>query len=187
MDNLFQELHENQSTFTNDPDAPAFASWKETFSAEKHTDEIASLLDRFPALRSKMDTLVPDKVSYSDFWTRYLYRKSSLDAEETKRKHLFESNVDENEFDWGDDDGDEELSGQHISLRKRQNEGQLSSETAKASVRGQSEAAPRNSSTSESSTSFDIVSQSSAIVPVLDKVCSSTDFAKHLGQSIYRR
>jgi hypothetical protein len=115
-----------------------------------------------------MDGLVPEIVSYSDFWTRCLYHKSNLDTEEAKRKQLFDSNVDENEFDWGDDD--EELNQQHSDHREAHNEGKLSCETVKADTRGQSEAAPRNSSTSESSNSFDIVSQSSAVPPILDKV-----------------
>jgi hypothetical protein len=167
-DRLFQELHGNPDIFINDPPEAAFASWKTTFSAEKHTDEIASLLDRFPSLRSTMDSLVPETVSYSDFWTRCLYHKTNLDSEEAKRKQLLESNVDENEFDWGDDD--EELNQQHSDKREAHNEGKSSCETVKADTRGQNEAAPRNSSTSESSNSFDIVSQSSAVPPMLDKV-----------------
>ena len=130
---------------------------------------------------------MPEKVSYSDFWTRYFYHKSSLDVEEAKRKQLFESNVDENEFDWGDEEGDEELTEQHTGRREVQNEGKSSCETVKAGARGQSEAAPRNSSTSESSNSFDIVSQSSALPPMLDKVHYSKDSTEYSGQSIYRR
>jgi len=184
---LFQKLHENHDTFINDPHESAFASWKQTFSAEKHTTEIASLLDQFPALRSQMDSLVPEKVSYGHFWTRYFYHKSSLDAEEAKRKQLFESNLDENEFDWGDDEGNEEIDEKYTGQRAVRNEGKSSGETLKTGVRGQSEAAPRNSSTSESSNSFDIVSQTSAVPPMLDKVQCCKDSTKNSGQSIYRR
>jgi hypothetical protein len=123
-----------------------------------------------------MDSLVPQTVSYKDFWMRYLYRKSKIDADEAKRKQLFESNDDENEFDWdGDDEADEMENNDDKSPREPfPHEGKTSTETVKSKQpKGaqQSEPAPRNSSTSESSTSFDIVSQSSAIPPLtMDKV-----------------
>ena len=173
---MLHDLHTNSDLLLGNPDAskdPSFASWQSEFSADHHTDEIASLLDRYPELRSEMDSLVPESVSYKDFWMRYLYRKSKIDADEVKRKQLFESNEDENEFDWDGDDEAEEM--EHNDDREAfPHEEKASTESVKSKQpkpAQQSEPAPRNSSTSESSTSFDIISQSSAIPPLtMDKV-----------------
>ena len=173
------ELHTNPNILLQNPDAskdPEFSTWQNKFSAEPYTDEIASLLDRYPELRSEMDSLVPEKVSYKDFWMRYLYQKSKIDTDEARRKQLFESNHDENDFDWdGDDEADDTQHGvNHTRPTAFNREGETSTEKVKprGSTTGpQTEPAPRKSSTSESSASFDIVSQSSAIPPVtMEKV-----------------
>jgi hypothetical protein len=116
-----------------------------------------------------MDSLVPERVSYQDFWMRYLFYKSNIDSEESKRKQLFESNVDDNKFDWdGDDVEDSPPTEEFYTLSPHKN----SSDTVKRTLGQHPESAPRNSSTSETS-SFDIVSQSSAVAPLAkDKVLS---------------
>jgi BSD domain len=177
---LLHDLHSNPALLLTDPDIsqePSFSSWKTTFSAENVTDEIAALLDRYPELRSQMDSIVPEKTSYKDFWLRYLYQKSKIDADETKRKQLFErSKVEENDFDWdGDDEADETQQTEfHVVKSAFPNEGKISTDTvipAMSTSDKPAEENPRNSSTSESSTSFDIVSQSSAVPPMTkDKV-----------------
>ena len=133
------------------------------------------MLDRYSELRSEMNSLVPEKVSYKDFWMRYLYQKSKIDTDEARRKRLFESNEDENDFNWdGDDEADDtKHSDTHTSPTPFSPEKETSTERAKPRVSTtgqQAEPAPRKS-TSESSTSFDIVSQSSAIPPMtMEKV-----------------
>ena len=179
VDSLLSELHSNPDAFLSDPhssEEPSFTTWQQDFSADKSTDEIAALLERYPDLRSQMDSLVPEKVSYKDFWMRYLYQKSKIDKDEARRKQLFESNHDENDFDWdGDDEADDTQHGvNHTRPTAFNREGETSTEKVKprGSTTGpQTETAPRKSSTSESSASFDIVSQSSAIPPVtMEKV-----------------
>ena len=147
---------------------PKFSLWENTFSADEYTELIAALLDRFQELRDLMNTLVPEKVSYHDFWMRYLYQKTKIDSIEVKRKQLFESSLDENNFDWdGDDDGNDPSLQESGSARHPSGIGaKVSTETVKArSHKSQSEAVARRSSTSESSTSFDVVSLSSPIPP----------------------
>jgi len=187
-----RELHTNPKILLQNPDTlkdPDFSTWQNNFSAEPHTDEIASLLDRYPELRSEMDCLVPEKVSFTDFWMRYLYQKSKIDADEARRKQLFESNEDENGFDWdGDDEADDAAHSDNRSSPKTFNhEAKTSTETVKPtlSTTGQpAEPAPRNSTTSESSTSFDIVSQSSAIPPMtMEKVDLKFEFTLTAGSS----
>ena len=109
-----------------------------------------------------MDTLLPEHVSYKDFWKRYLYQKSKIDADEAKRKLMIETKDEEHDFDWdGEDEGEEEHKNPGF-------EGKASTETVKPPITTSQpgEEVPRNSSTSESSTSFDIVSQSSAVPPL---------------------
>jgi hypothetical protein len=158
------DLHSNHELLVGEPDLhdePSYPAWEESFSAEQRTDDIASLLERYPELRTLMDSLVPEKVSYTDFWKRYLYQKSKIDAEEAKRKQVFENSHDDNDFDWDGED-EEEGQGSESGL-----DGKNSTETVKAvkSTAAQQEEVPRNSSTSESSTSFDVVSLSSAVPP----------------------
>lgn len=176
---MLHELHMNPNILLQNPDSskdPGFSTWQNNFSAESYTDEIASLLDHYSELRSEMDSLVPEKVSYNDFWMRYLYQKSKIDTDEARRKQLFESNEDENDFDWdGDDEADDaKHSDNNTSQMGFNREAKISTETVKpgaATTGQQAEPTPRKSSTSESSTSFDIVSQSSAIPPMtMEKV-----------------
>ena len=133
--------------------------------AEKHTEEIATLLDRYPELRSQMDALVPERVSYKDFWSRYLYRKSKIDSAERKRKQLFENKVEDNDFDWDEEEESDGNENESAELPTRQGKTSMETVTVGAASVEQAEAIPRNSRSSESSTSFDIVSQSSAIPP----------------------
>jgi hypothetical protein len=162
---ILHELHSNSDILRRDPDIsqePTFQTWEREFSAERHTDEIAALLERYPELRSQMDTLVPEHVSYKDFWKRYLYQKSKIDADEARRKLMIETKDEEHDFDW---DGEDEAEEEH---KNPGFEGKASTETVKPTIitRQPGEEVPRNSSTSESSTSFDIVSQSSAVPPL---------------------
>ena len=178
VDSLLSELHSNPDAFLSDPhssEEPSFTTWQQDFSADKSTDDIAALLERYPDLRSQMDSLVPEKVSYKDFWMRYFFQKSKIDEDEAKRKQLFQSGVDESDFDWGEDDEADNES--HENEKRASHPSKTSIETVKpksSSPSQPSESAPRNSSTSESSTGFDIVSQSSAVPPPgKEKVCTS--------------
>lgn len=126
-----------------------------------------------------MDRLVPERISYQEFWMRYLYHKSKIEADEAKRKQLFQDNEDDNDFDWdGDDDLDEALHpdahhvNEGLSLK-----GKMSTDTATPTVpisHQLSEPTTRNSCASESSTSFDIVSQTSAIPPSMKDTVFAT-------------
>ena len=164
-DTLLHDLHSHQELLLGDPDVnvePSYPAWEKSFSAEQRTDEIASLLESYPELRTLMDSLVPEKVPYTDFWRRYLYQKSKIEVEEAKRKQVFENKQDDHDFDWDGEDEEDEGPGSESGL-----DGKNSTETVKAvkATTASQEEAPRNSSTSESSTSFDVVSLSSAAPP----------------------
>lgn len=80
-------------TFTeciSDEEQPQFDAWfnivEEDFS---DVDSLGRQLSSCPALEDKYRELVPDQVSHSDFWKRYLFRKAlMLDryAEQDRRK-----------------------------------------------------------------------------------------------------
>lgn len=173
-------LHIEPTLFLDDSDLSeedSYSLWQSSFSAEKHTEEIAALLDRYPELRSQMDALVPERVSYKDFWSRYLYRKSKIDSAERKRKQLFENKVEENDFDWDEEDESDVNEEETEDVPTRQGKASMETVTPGAASVELVEPAPRNSRSSESSTSFDIVSQSSAIPPQsLDKVPLSSRY-----------
>ena len=179
------DLHTNPQLLLENPDAtkePSFSTWQSSFSAEQYADEITSLLDRYPELKSTMDSLVVHgKVSHTEFWLRYFYHNSKIVVDEAKRKHLFESNEDENDFDWdGEDEADEaQVKDNQLFPSNNSCDEKMSTETVKpraiSATAEQSEPTPRKSSTSESSTSFDIVSQSSAVPFTREKVALYLD------------
>ena len=178
-DAMLHDLHSTQELLLSDPEVksdPSYTEWDKSFSAEQHTDEIAALLERYPELRSLMDSLVPEKIPYKDFWKRYLFQKSKIDAEEAKRKQVFENSHDDNDFDWDGEDEEDEGHGSESGLDEKN-----STETVKAAkaTTGQQEENPRNSSTSESSTSFDVVSVSSALPPTAKEKVISRGFVSN--------
>jgi BSD domain len=140
--------------FLTDPTEEDFPSWETTFSADAHTEEIATELDLYPVLRKQMDSLVPEQVPYATFWSRYFFRSRLIvESERRRRELLFAARDEDNEFDWDEEEEEEgKMSGDTV----------VKSPGAKGS--------PRKSSTSESSTSFDVVSMSSAVQLAQEKV-----------------
>ncbi|KAF3907896.1 hypothetical protein ABW21_db0201766 [Orbilia brochopaga] len=89
LDAQLHLLHSNLDNFKSDPRSPTYMSeWATVFSADQKTDQIARDLEQYPELRSSMEKLVPGDVTYEEFWKRYYFLRSELDAEEQKRKEL---------------------------------------------------------------------------------------------------
>ena len=63
-----------------------------------------------------MEHLVPDSVSYTDFWTRYYFLRNELDVEEQRRKALLKNTIDggEEEVAW-DENSDSDSSSEEES------------------------------------------------------------------------
>lgn len=101
-------LHTSLDLFKTDPTVPEYESYSKTFSAEAKTENVAKDLESYPELRTTMETLVPDVVSYAEFWKRYYFLRAQLDAEEQKRKDLLKGATDEEEVGWGEDSDEEE-------------------------------------------------------------------------------
>jgi hypothetical protein len=83
-------IHTTLTSFTKDPSG-AGGQWEEfkaAFNIDQTTSRIATDLEKYPELRSSMEKLVPDKVEYKDFWTRYYFLRHVVEIQEEKRKEL---------------------------------------------------------------------------------------------------
>jgi hypothetical protein len=81
-------IHSSLNSFTNDPVSEEYEPWTQTFSAENKTDDISKDLENFNELRTSMEKLVPDRVSYEDFWKRYYFLRHSIETAEARRRDL---------------------------------------------------------------------------------------------------
>ena len=83
-------IHTTLTSFTEDP-AGAGGQWEDfgaAFDVDAMTSHIAEDLSKYPELRTSMEKLVPDKVEYRDFWTRYYFLRHVVETQEEKRKEL---------------------------------------------------------------------------------------------------
>lgn len=106
-----REIRHSRSTYINDPADPLeFVGWKETFDLSERVTAVSGLLSSDGALRKLHAELVPNKVSYNQFWIRYFFALHQLKAAGVKRKALLEKMAGTDESDgegdggWGDDD-----------------------------------------------------------------------------------
>lgn len=81
-------IHTSVDSFSKDPDADEYAAWAEKFSVEEKTGDIATDLAKYPELRATMEKLVPDTISYADFWKRYYFLRHSIETAEARRRDL---------------------------------------------------------------------------------------------------
>jgi len=81
-------IHSSQDSFTKDPVSEEYEPWKKTFNVDSKTADISKDLENFTELRSSMEKLVPDTVTYGDFWTRYYFLRHSIETAEARRRDL---------------------------------------------------------------------------------------------------
>jgi hypothetical protein len=81
-------IHANQDSFTKDAIGPEYEAWYKEFDVEKKTEDIAGDLAKYPELRATMEKLVPDQVSYPDFWKRYYFLRHGIETAEARRRDL---------------------------------------------------------------------------------------------------
>ena len=95
MDAQLHLIHTSPSRFTQDTtdSGVEWESFCNDFDIDKKTDDIAKDLERYPELRRTMETLVPEKVDYTDFWGRYYFSRQALEAQEEKRRELLKGMV----------------------------------------------------------------------------------------------
>ncbi|KAM0805451.1 hypothetical protein BDR22DRAFT_832564 [Usnea florida] len=105
FDAQLHAIHSSFESFTSDPASAEYAKWKDDFNVEKKTDAIAQDLEKYEELRRTMEKLVPEKVEYKDFWTRYYFLRMVVETEEQRRRDLLKGateSTDEN-IGWDDD------------------------------------------------------------------------------------
>ncbi|KAG9878700.1 BSD-domain-containing protein, partial [Aureobasidium melanogenum] len=66
-------IHTSAQSFTSDPDSAEYVEFAKEFDIAAKTDAIAADLEKYPELRRAMEKLVPEKVEYATFWTRYYF------------------------------------------------------------------------------------------------------------------
>ena len=130
FDAQLHAIHSSLDSFTKDPVSPEYEKWKTEFDAEKKTDAIATDLEKYQELRRTMEKLVPEKVEYPVFWTRYYFLRMVVETEEQRRREMLKglqslpfkvrktvylqlldaANEPAETIGWGDDSDDEESS-----------------------------------------------------------------------------
>ena len=88
FDAQLHAIHSSLDNFTSDPASAEYAKWKDEFNVEKKTDAIAQDLEKYDELRRTMEKLVPEKVEYKEFWTRYYFLRMVVETEEQRRREM---------------------------------------------------------------------------------------------------
>jgi hypothetical protein len=90
LDAQLHVIHTTPSSLESDPQSTGeqWDEFKKAFDIEQKTTAIAEDLERYPELRKTMEGLVPEKVEYKDFWTRYYFLRHVLEVQEEKRREL---------------------------------------------------------------------------------------------------
>ena len=88
FDAQLHAIHASLESFINDPISPEYEKWKDDFDVEKKTDAIAKDLEKYEELRRTMEKLVPEKVEYPVFWTRYYFLRMVVETEEQRRREM---------------------------------------------------------------------------------------------------
>lgn len=88
FDAQLHAIHASLESFTKDPISPEYEKWKDDFDVENKTDAIAKDLEKYEELRRTMEKLVPEKVQYPAFWTRYYFLRMVVETEEQRRREM---------------------------------------------------------------------------------------------------
>ncbi|KAI7200999.1 BSD-domain-containing protein, partial [Hortaea werneckii] len=111
LDAQLHAIHTTASSFTQDPSQGAeWDEWTKNFDIDKQTEAIAQDLEKYEELRRAMEKLVPEKVEYKLFWTRYYFLRKAVEADERRRKEVLKgaaAQPEEEEVGWGSDNEDE--------------------------------------------------------------------------------
>ncbi|KAH0257943.1 BSD-domain-containing protein, partial [Aureobasidium melanogenum] len=103
-------IHTSAQSFTSDPDSAEYAEFAKEFDIAAKTDAIAADLEKYPELRRAMEKLVPEKVEYATFWTRYYFLRKVIQEEEVRRREVLKgaTQTTDEDLTWGSDDSDDE-------------------------------------------------------------------------------
>lgn len=89
FDAQLHAIHSSIDSFAKDPISPEYEKWKNgEFDVDKKTEAIATDLEKYEELRRAMEKLVPEKVDYTQFWTRYYFLRMVVETEEQRRRDM---------------------------------------------------------------------------------------------------
>lgn len=173
FDAQLHAIHTCLDSFTKDPKCDEYESWKKSFSVEEKTTDISKYLKTYPELRVSMEKLVPDVVSYTDFWTRYHFLKYTIETAEARRKDLLKGAVASNEEDVGwDEESDNENEVEATTIKGPASAESSTTLHAKYKASEQKYLKPEESrksqdskSVADSEASYDVVGTASATAP----------------------
>ncbi|TKA71742.1 hypothetical protein B0A49_04993 [Cryomyces minteri] len=111
-------IHSSLDSFSRDAASPEFEPWAREFDVEKQTERIGRDLEAYEELRRAMEKLVPERVTYEEFWKRYYFLRHVIETEEQRRRELLKgaSAEEEEQVTWdassssGDEDDDDDES-----------------------------------------------------------------------------
>lgn len=93
FDAQLHAIHSSFESFTSDPASAEYGKWKDDFDVDKKTDVIAHDLEKYEELRRTMEKLMPEKVEYKEFWTRYYFLRMVVETEEQRRRELLKGDA----------------------------------------------------------------------------------------------
>lgn len=88
FDAQLHAIHSSFDSFAKDPESAEYDKWHKDFDVEKKTDAIATDLEKYEELRRAMEKLVPEKVEYKTFWSRYYFLRMVIESEEQRRREM---------------------------------------------------------------------------------------------------
>lgn len=88
FDAQLHAIHSSFDSFGKDPESAEYDKWHKEFDVEKKTDAIATDLEKYEELRRAMEKLVPEKVEYKTFWSRYYFLRMVIESEEQRRREM---------------------------------------------------------------------------------------------------
>ncbi|KAL8768840.1 MAG: hypothetical protein Q9209_005021 [Squamulea sp. 1 TL-2023] len=109
FDAQLHAIHSSFDSFAKDPESAEYDKWNKEFDVEKKTDAIATDLDKYEELRRAMEKLVPEKVEYKTFWSRYYFLRMVIESEEQRRRDMLKDAAlnPAEDVAWDDDSDDD--------------------------------------------------------------------------------
>lgn len=86
-------IHTTTESFSKEATGEESEKWAKDFDIDKKTDDINNDLIKYPELRTTMESLVPDKILYADFWRRYYFLRHGIETAESRRRDLLKGEV----------------------------------------------------------------------------------------------
>jgi len=102
-------LHTSPELFLTTAEDKNFDDFKKSFKLGSKTEEISGLLKKNAELSKLSTKIVPEKVTYEEFWTRYFYLYDKILKEEVNRKELLKKGNETTDtkaenVEWSDDE-----------------------------------------------------------------------------------